>query len=267
MKKFQVVFFEPVAGSGWRIPVAALLTEPGRPTTAVAAEAQPDAQCVGGLARENLLRYGLNFLRHSAELNGLPSVLGDQFLLGSERHAPPEVQNLPKWVREHVLPRRLGKEARKGHEQRTTIGRRALGHIGLGAYIRTGFQFDEWTRGVVPRGLLVSTSQWVRMKEDGAMLLEPLTFSTASPMQEIQSVYSKWSTYKVAEAQYDLKAISRVTYLAPTTGAAGRFVYEAAQSLKELSWVCDLNSEADRQLLTERIKTNGLIPSPQRMLN
>lgn len=83
MASYCVVYFEPIAGDSRRIAVAAIVYKGTRRCAFVLAEEQPSPEETG-VAAHSVLRYGINVLKFSENIMGIPSVVGDQFVLGKE---------------------------------------------------------------------------------------------------------------------------------------------------------------------------------------
>lgn len=100
--QYRIVHFVPQPFLGGRIPVAALVRHDGF-TRLVAADRQPDANSVGGVAQAATLRVLLRTLE-GASFDDLPPTAGPHAVLDEPRGIPDSVDPFT-WVSSFVLPR------------------------------------------------------------------------------------------------------------------------------------------------------------------
>lgn len=195
MTSYRLLYFEPLPGVEWHVPVGAMVRH-GSNTTAVPAELQPDGRCLGGSGHAALLQYGQRVAAARAFFDHVPSELGDKFFLGDALSVPTAVENASEWLRRHVLPRNGRKSGPKQGRQpkRGTLGREFLKRRGVSELVRNELDLASLLPNTT---YLKKPTHWVAGKEV-TLLLEPIAPLGSSLETQVRDVYARLSSFGTA---------------------------------------------------------------------
>lgn len=271
MSRYQVIFFCPHPGRGWRIPVAAVAETGARNVELVVARQTPDASCAGGVAEQFLLQRGTDVLRSARlTLGELPMALTDHFVLGVSMEAPREVTNVAKWIELQVLPvpASSNPSQRRNFQRRKTVGRSFLRAQSVDEYVGDDFDIGEQFEELADfRGLDVKATHWVRTNDDKRLLLEPIS-SANDVRKQVTTILHRYGTMlRLAENTAAADRLFPYVYLISTDDGSREEMLRRVGKLEVVSKIVDTQNAEDSRAFVEMIRSRGVSFDEQPRLN
>jgi|GEM_PF-1510340 len=194
--RFRIVHFMPDLLSGARVPIAALIQGEDSSVRIAQAERIPGPDCVGGREAWYSLSMALEDLRLATNFELLPTSIGPFVQMEEPRNVPTTVKDPVRWVREHVLPRRLMNPDDQVDQplpvtKRQVVGRAFLKNWKVAKYVKDNFNGVDMG---FP-GSVYHVSHWVPGRA-GLLLMEPIVGDRSDFQDELLRVNSTFLAWR-----------------------------------------------------------------------
>lgn len=268
MSRYRLVYFIPDHFCGTRIPIGATLKS-DKGVDVVFAGHIPDANCLGGRAKANLLKSILHDIHNWRRGDELPESVGPHAILSEEYGVPDGVNDAKHWISSHILPIKSSGSAIKGTRlsRRATIGYRFFRTYKVDKFVEKTFEPTKEGINWLHAGalLLDPISHWSAGKNE-LLLMEPVVPDSLHVEEDCRQIAKRFLEYTQVSGQASItsknsqasesRKIRYAAYLLP--GLEREQVAKAREMLGfSQAEIFDLQDESNRRALVDDIRRIG----------
>lgn len=254
----RIVHYEPDPFTGLRVPLGALVWD-GRLWHGVAAEHLPGPDCIGGDEHARMAALLARQIPEIGDATRSEGSLGPFVRFSESRALPSGVEDPVRWVREHLLPKRVSAGKSEGVHRGRTLPSQGYAFFrtwGVGHLVKKTFKpIQDGARWLNGRGRgLQPITHWVEGSAS-LMLMEPVSPGRPQLEDDLQTLATRLLAWRSVLSDPDGES-RLVAYL--LTGGRREQREEVREVLQDkVDLLVDTDDAAERTRFVAEIKALG----------